>query len=427
MNDYETLDPHVTNLTQAAYIFKAIYDKLIFWEGEKLYPGLATSWTPNEDFTAWTLTLREGVTFHDGSPFNAEVVAFNFDRMVDPATNSLEAGSEMGPYDYTEIVDPYKVIVHFKAPYALFDVALTSDYISMISMEQVKKVGSDKFRDNPVGTGPFKYVSQISASEVVLEKNPDYNWAPEFMQHQGPPYLDKIIFHFAIEDETRLGALETGEANIIDNLPPTRIQGLKDAGFQVYDLPRYGLPRMANLNTKAWPTDDILVRKALNFAKNPELLEKTVTKGFFPDAKNVLAPGTPYYDTAAELYSYDPAKAVALLEEAGYTEVNADGYRVKDGKVLEMLYYTFADAQAELTAEAFQAMMKEVGIKVNVEVVPGNLLYSIAQEGSTVNASFIGTGAPDPGLPLIGFFHSEGKGTRQYSQFIERGTGHLAL
>ncbi len=116
LNDYETLDPHVTNLTQAAYIFKQMYDKLIFWEGDTLYPGLALTWEPNEDFTIWTLTLREGVTFHDGSPFNAEVVAYNFDRMVDPATNSLEAGSEMGPYDYTEIVDDYTVKVHFTDP-----------------------------------------------------------------------------------------------------------------------------------------------------------------------------------------------------------------------------------------------------------------------------------------------------------------------
>ncbi len=418
LKDFDTLDPHTTNLTQAAWIFKNIYDKLVYKEGDKIYPGLALSWMPNEDYTAWTLTLRKGVTFHDGSPFNAEVVAFNFDRMVDPATKSKSARSEMGPYDRTEIVDDYTVVVHFKSPRAVFDLNLASDYVSMISMKQVLAVGSDKFRENPVGTGPFKYVSQISSAEVILEKNPDYNWAPEFMQHQGAPYLDKVIFHFALEDETRMSALETGAAQIIDNIPPARNQGLRDAGFQVIGLPRLGLPRMANLNTKAWPTDDILVRKALNFAKNPLLIEKTVTRGLYPDAKNVIAPGTPFYDDAAELYSYDPAKARSLLEEAGYKDMNADGYRVKGGRVLEMLYYTFADSQAELTAEAFQAMMKEVGIKVNVEVVPSAQLYSIAEAGSKVNASFIGTGSPDPGPPLIAFFHTEGKGSTQYSQFI---------
>lgn len=415
--DYDTLDPHVSSFTQAAYVFKQIFDKLIFLDGEKKVPGLALSWEPSEDYKVWTLKLREGVKFHDGSPFNAEVVAFNFDRMVDPATQSKQAVSLIGPYEKSEVVDEYTVKVHFKEPFAFFPNSLGSDFLSMVSMKAVKEFGSDKFFEHLVGTGPFKFVSETRGTEVVLERNPDYNWAPEIFEHQGPAYINKLVFRFITEDETRLGALESGEVQIVDTIPPTRVEDLKGKGFTVAIFPRFGLPRMLNLNVDAFPTDDVKVRQAMNFGVDRKRLDEAVNKGIYPLAYNILAPGTPFYDeAAASKYPYDPEKAKKLLEEAGWTEINADGYRVKDGKVLEVFHATFPDSQAELTAEVVQSTLKEIGIKFNVEVMTGSaMMDGIMAKDSKINSAFIGEGDPDPGFPLKSWFHSSGYLFSHYS------------
>ncbi|MBV7334504.1 hypothetical protein KFU94_40950 [Chloroflexi bacterium TSY] len=191
--DYDTFDPNVSAFTQAAYVFRNIFDRLIYLDGDANYvSGLATSWEPSEDITWWTLTLRDDVTFHDGTAFNAEAVKFNFDRMVDPATGSKNAGPLLGPYNRTEVVDDFTVTVYFDEPYALFPFALASPFMGMVSPTAVDEYG-DAFNEHLIGSGPFKFVSEIPGTEVVLERNPDYNWGPAIF-HEGPAHLDRVVF-----------------------------------------------------------------------------------------------------------------------------------------------------------------------------------------------------------------------------------------
>jgi peptide/nickel transport system substrate-binding protein len=241
--DYDTFDPNVSSFTQAAYVFRNIFDRLIYIdENSNLVPWLATSWEANEDATAWTIELREGVTFQDGTPFDAEALKFNFERMVDPATQSRQAGPLLGPYDRTEVLGEHTVQVHFTEPYALFSFALSSPFMGIVSPSAVQEAG-DRFNQVLIGSGPFKFVSENPQIEVVLEKNPDYNWGPQGL-HEGAAYLDRLVFKFILEDETRLATLLTGETDIIDEIPPAQVDRmLQDPNFAVFGAPKVGIAR----------------------------------------------------------------------------------------------------------------------------------------------------------------------------------------
>ena len=422
LDNFGILDPHINSTTQNNYVFDAVFDTLITQDDGKFYPGLAKAWSHNDDFTEWTLELRDDVTFHDGSKFNAEVVKYNFERMINPELKSKQAAGLISSYDYTEIVDDYKVIVHFTEPFALFEVAMISDALSMVSMEWCEEHGLNSMVDHMVGTGPFMFESMDGTNELVVVKNPDYNWAPEFFDHQGPAYLDKVTFRWVNETEARMGALEVGEAQIVDETPPNRVEDLQDAGFNIIIWNRTGFPRNGVVNVSIFPTDDINVRKAMIYGFNYEKMVKTITLGVFPAAHNIMSPGTMFYDENCELYEYNPEKAVELLEASGWTEFNSDGYRVKDGKVLEALYYVQPKDQSAMIAEAFQNDMKQIGIKIDAQIISGSLHYSISDADSPCNISDLGAGAPDPGLLLKTWFHSSGN---LYSHFTDEKTDAL--
>ena len=147
-------------------------------------PWLATTWEQSADGLTWRLTLREGVTFHDGTPFNAEAVKFNFDRIKDPATRSVTTAGYWGPYESTTVVDEYTVDVAFSEPYAPFLAIISNELFGIKSPAAATESGDD-FGRNPVGSGPFVFVEWIDGDHVTLRKNPDYNWAPANATHQG--------------------------------------------------------------------------------------------------------------------------------------------------------------------------------------------------------------------------------------------------
>lgn len=417
-DDFGTLDPHVTNLTQTAYVFGHIFEKLIYLDSDgNLLPWLATNWEPSEDYTSWTLTLREGVTFHDGTPFNAEAVVFNFDRMVAPETNSRTAGPLLGSYLRSEVVDDLTVEVFFEEPFALFSFALTSPWVAMVSPTAVETYGDD-FDEQLIGTGPYTFVSQIPQVEVILEKNPDYAWGPaEF--RDGPAYLDRITFRLVLEEASRLATLETGETQIIDEIPATRVAGIQDAGvFQVRGAARFGIARSMFLNTSLPPTDDPLVRQALLYGTDREGLNAAVFRGVYPIAYQVLTPGVRFYNTDIEdAYPYDPERAIALLEEAGWTEINGDGYRVKDGEELFVNHATFAGYVAEAPSEIIQAQLRDIGVRMDITVIGSGFIDIVSAMESPYNSSFLATYSPDPGLILYRVFHSSNMGSSNWAFF----------
>lgn len=417
-DSFGTLDIHVTPLTQTAYVAGHIFEKLIYVDLDgNLLPWLATSWESNDDATVWTLTLREDVTFHDGTPFNAEAVVANFDRMVDPATNSRTAGPLLGSYERSAAVDEFTVEVHFAEPYAQFAFALSSPFVGMVSPTAVATYG-DAFDEHLIGTGPFKFVSQEPQISVVLERNEDYAWGPAEFQ-DGPAYLDTVTFRLILEEETRLAALQTGEAQIVDEVPATRVAAINDGGqFNLLGAPRLGIARSNFFNAMLAPTDDVRIRQAINHAVDVAAINQAIFRGVYPQARQILTQGVRFYDASFDdVYPYDPERAIELLEEAGWTEINADGYRVKDGEELFINHATFAGYVAEAPSELVQAYLRDVGVRMEITVVGSGYVDIISGLESPYHSAHVATYSPDPGLILDRVLHSDGVGTANWAHY----------
>jgi peptide/nickel transport system substrate-binding protein len=304
------------NSHRAAY---GIYDMLLRFKDEstEVEPGLAESWDISTDGLEYTLHLRQGIKFHDGTDFNAEAVKFNIDRQIDlnhPYHDTGEfpyAEFTWGMVDNVSVVDEFTVKFTLKDRFAPFLNHLAMHPAAMASPAAIQKYGRD-FSINPVGTGPFKFVSWTPGVEVVLEKNPDY-W-------RGAPNIDKVIYRPIIEDQSRLTELEAGTVNFIVNIPPDDLARLKgDTRYTVVEQPGMHTWWVAFNHTKP-PFDDVRVRQAMNYAVNKQAIVDNILKGTGTLAINPLPPVVWSYTDQIQRYDYDPEKAKQLLAEAGYPD-----------------------------------------------------------------------------------------------------------
>jgi len=337
--------------------------------------------------------------------------------MVDPETNSRTAGPLLGPYERSEAIDDTTVRVIFSEPYAQFAFALSSPFVGIVSPTAVETYGDD-FDEHLVGTGPFKFVRQEPQIEVVLERNDDYAWGPEKFQ-DGPAYLETVTFKLILEEETRLAALETGEAEIVDEVPATRVASIRDAGrFELLGAPRLGIARSNFLNAMLPPTDDVRIRRAINYAVDVEAINQAIFRGVYPFAKQVLTEGVRFYDpTYDNYYPFDPERAIELFEEAGWTEINDDGYRVKDGEELFINHATFAGYVAEAPSELVQAYLRDVGVRMDITVVGSGYVDVVSAVDSPYHSAHVATYSPDPGLILNRVFNSAGIGSANWGHY----------
>src|SRR5438309_2070256 len=260
---FDTLDVTATTFTRVGRIGLHLVDPLV-WQTQpgQFAPGLATSWTASPDATSYTFKLRSDVRFHDGTPLTAEAVKVTFDRIVDPETKSQTAFSFIGPYDRTEVVDPYTVRVRFKSPYAAFLDGASTPYLGIISPAALTKYGKDFGPVVFVGSGPFILQSYHADAEVALIRNPNYTWASRIFQHNGAPYLQRLVYRIIPEDATRLATLETGETLFIEDVPTSDYRRLRGArNFTLLEIPQAGSGWPMMLNQQRPPTSEVAVRR----------------------------------------------------------------------------------------------------------------------------------------------------------------------
>jgi peptide/nickel transport system substrate-binding protein len=345
------------NSHRAAY---GIYDALLHFKDEstEVEPGLAESWDISDDGLVYTLHLRQGIKFHDGTDFNAEAVKFNLERQIDPNHPYHDTGEfpyaefTWGMVDKVEVVDDYTVNITLKEVFAPFLNHLAMHPAAMVSPAAVEKYGRD-FSSHPVGTGPFKFVSWSPGVEVVLEKNPDY-W-------RGAPHIDKLIFRPIIEDQSRLTELEAGGVNFIVNVPPDDLARLKeDSRFSVVEQPGMHTWWVAFNQSKA-PFNDTRVRQAMNYAVNKKAIVDNLLKGTGTLAINPLPPVVWSYTDDIQRYDYNPEKAKELLAEAGYPDGFSCSFWVPEsGSGMQ---------QPVAMGTAIQADLKAVGIDCQIQTL----------------------------------------------------------
>src|SRR5581483_6545787 len=338
--DASSLDPEMVGGTYVHSILSTIYDLLVYQDPTdgSIQPGLAASWEVSPDGLVYTFKLQPNARFHDGNPVTAEAVRFTLERAVDPAyrPNNVASARLMIAYDHTEVVDDLTARVYLKEPQANFLPSVVGrTQLAIVSPRAVERLGVEAFGENPVGTGPFRFVEWVRGDRIVVERNPDYQWGSSIF-HQGPAYLDRIVFRFIPEGTTRGAALESGEVNAIDGVPEADQSRLEsDSRFEVIKIRKNGSPGRLELNNREGPTAELPVRVAINQAIDREAINRTIYYGVHVPTLNLLEEKMFAFNPNAKVPGYDPAKAKETLDAAGWV-VGPDGIRVKNGQPLRL-------------------------------------------------------------------------------------------
>ena len=355
------LDPALEEDGESFKVCDNIYDTLVQYKDEstELEAGLATNWESSEDGLIWTFHLRTGVTFHDGTPFNAEAVLFSLNRQHDDTHPFHKIG---GSYIYwiatglSEIVDKiiavddFTVQIHLKTAYAPFIYTIAITPFSIVSPTAVKKWG-DEFFNNPVGTGPFKFVQWDRKDKIVLEANDTY-WG-------GPPMLDRVILRSIPDNSVRLIELQQGSIHAMEFPNPDDLQQIRDdETLELLSQPGMSIGYLA-MNMDKPPFDNLKVRLAINHAINKPAIIEHLYQGLGIPAKNPIPPTLWSYDDTIEDYAYDPELAKKLLTEAGYP----DGFETTLWALPVPRPY-IPDGRA--LAEVLQSELRNVGIETKV-------------------------------------------------------------
>ncbi|TKJ24831.1 ABC transporter substrate-binding protein [Blastococcus sp. CCUG 61487] len=337
----------------------AIYDPLMQRsEDGEVRPYLAESLEPNDDLTQWTLTLREGVQFHDGTPLNGEALKTIFDTYLKAPDSRLSA--QLAEVTALDVVDDLTVTYTLAQTNAAFPDLLVGASGWPFSPTAAAAAGPDAGA-NPVGTGPFKFVEWQRDSRLVVEKNENY-W------QEDKPYLDEIVFRPIPDEDTRLASLQSGDIDVMQSLRQSTVVRARDLdgvnNFEHLGSNSGGL----TLNTSRPPFDDIRVRQALVYGVDQDaLIEVLGGTGVTPPQTQFWSPDSPWYsETVAEAYpSYDPEKAQELYDEYVNDPERSDGRPV--GTPLSFTFQCPPDPSLNELSQLYQALWGALGAQVTLQ------------------------------------------------------------
>ena len=358
-----TLDGPLAAEQQTRNTSQPLYDSLIWVNDEgELEPALATSWEISEDGLEYIFHLREGVTFHNGEPFNADAVVFSWNRYIN---QDLPWNERWRMADSVEKVDDLTVKITTIEPKPLLLRTIATHW-AIVPPEYFQEVGDVEFGNKPVGTGPYMFVEMVSGDHVTYTANPNY-W------REGYPKIETLIFRPIPESATRVAAIQTGEVDIVGRLSPEEAQSLLGAsGVQVirYSGTRVFYIAFNNMTSGVGqPTEDPLVRQAMNYAVDVQAIVDALFDGYFKPATGFVATGELGYGVV-EQFGYDPDKARELLAQAGYADGFPMGFACPAGA-----YTNF-----EEVCEAVQAYLAEVGIETDLEIMESGYYWDLEAE-----------------------------------------------
>jgi peptide/nickel transport system substrate-binding protein len=389
----DSLDPAAMRLIPSYQVTSSIYDQLL-WKvagqpADEFVPGLATSYSVSPDGKTYTFKLRKGVTFHDGTPFNAKAVKATFDRIVAPATKSVSAKASLGPYQSSTVVDDYTVQVSFTAVNGGFLNNVASPLLAIVS----PAAAGPSLGRHPVGSGPFKFGSWISGQSISLVPNEKYTWGPDVPGLKGPAKLSQLTYRIVTSAPAQADALQTGALQVAQGMDISDVVRLTKAGFGQRVVGSAGMPFGFMLNVQKAPTNDIRVREAIQYATDTQAINSTVFSNVYKQANTVLTSQTfGYSDTVS--FSYQPDRAASLLEAAGWT-AGSNGMRSKNGHALELSWLLSSGFGFQDAAELMSAQLQKVGIASTITQQASPEVFENIEKG-IMNVSSIYDYAADP-------------------------------
>ncbi|MDJ1370413.1 ABC transporter substrate-binding protein [Gulosibacter molinativorax] len=349
-------------------------------ETGEIEPWLAQEWTVSEDATEFTFTLRDGATFSDGTPIDAEAVKLNFEGIVELGSVAPLGGSYLTGLDSITVVDPSTVTIKFSQPSAQFLQATSTHALGLISADSVALSQEERCAGDYIGSGPFVLDSYTPNSGAELSGREDYAWAPAFSENQAAPYLSTLSFTVIPESSTLTGALQSNQIQASANISPLDQTVLSDAGFPLENRANPGVVYMWQPNIDHPIAGDEAVRQAMLHALDRDAIADLMTEADRP-ATSLLSDSTPNYSDQSDLLTYDPEGAKQTLDDAGWVE-GADGIRERDGEKLSFTLDYWQPTTDQL--QLMQQQLRAVGIDMQLQqVTVADMFSTINDEGNT--------------------------------------------
>ena len=381
-----SLDPNGNNVVVKRMADNCIYDTLLKFDSD-LTPSasLAKEWEQVDELT-WKFMLRDDVMFHDGTPLTSGDVIYSFKRIADSGSgNDLTAPFDPEGY---EMPDDHTLIIRTKEPYAFMEAALCSPGLAVVPQKAVEKMGDDAFARNPVGSGPYKFVSWTAGDSIVIERNDDY-WGDKSI-------LKTITFRIITESSSRTIDLESGGVDLVLALPTTDAERIADNPDTQLILNMGAYDRYLAMNCQTDVFKDVRVRRALNYATDSETI-RTICYGV--DTSEPMLSVVPNtlrgYREDLPQYEYDIDMAKALLKEAGYENGMTVSFSYLSSSTLNML------------AGLLQQMWAEIGVTLELKPTESGALTSALNKGD-FELACVGTNFPlmEAGDQLYNMFHT---------------------
>lgn len=387
--DVRTFDPHED--TRSPEIFRNLFDNLLHRNQDlELVPSLAETWE-NIDETTWEFTLRQDVTFHDGTPLTSKDVKYTFDRVLNPDVSS-RIYTFISMIDRAEVVDDYTVRIITKNPFpALPTVAR---YVFVLPADKYEELGPEGFSLAPVGTGPYKFVEWVPDGHFIFERYDDH-W-------RGQPSVATVEVRPVPEDATRVSSLKAGEIDIATLIPVTDVAGVEEDDNLDVRAVRSLFTIFVGMNTWNEPFTDARVRQAMNYAVDVEAIIENLLEGHGYPLGQICAPPVFGYNPDIENYPYDPDRARELLAEAGYPDGFNTTLDTPQGQYLQ---------DVEIS-QAIAGQLAEVGVNVEVRPAEFNEYFDRWLAKSIEGLYFLGNTAStlDVDAVLGSHFDSERRG-----------------
>ena len=395
-----TLDPHASTAAISYLIASLNATESLLYQQEdgKLVPWLATGYTMSPDGKTFTFSLRKDVAFSDGAPFNAEAAKWNFDRIVNPNFKAGGSANALTGYAGATVVDGSTLRVTFKEPYAPFLHYAAVGVLAMLSPKTTPVQGAD-VNKRPIGSGPFVISEYVTQDHISMTRNPSYARRAPWSDHQGPPYLEKVIWRTIPESNSRNVTVETGETQMIYlySSPGAALAQLKsNKALRIESRPFPGSSYFWWVNVKLPPTDDIQVRRALSYAIYRNAIVTSIYKGLDVVGCGLLSQYLLKDPAACTYYPYNVAKAAQLLDEDGW-KMGPNNIRVKDGRPLSLVIHSLNYGGGNFPeVELVQGQLLQLGIDARIKSSPVALWNDENYRCATnMGSIFLRTNDPD--------------------------------